>query len=206
LITINRNSRSIGIVGRPNPRRRVPGHLDRQPNQSTTSPAPDNRSTELGAVVDEADELAELLGDLDVLRVAIDAHADATTDHQAEQLRAAIDEAAIGLRHRAVPLGLGLYAERPKCFVARVTAYWEARPAQRAAEAKWIARPTATRVRELLEARSGAAPRDRARIARELRGLGFHVSEATKHVDATAADFDASDFDELIARGTVRVH
>jgi CHAD domain-containing protein len=163
---------------------------------------------ELGAIVDEADELAELLGDLNdlaVLRVAVDEHADATTDHQAEQLRAAIDEAATGLRHRAVPLGLRLYAERPKRFVARVVAYWETRPAQRAAEARWIARPTATRVRELLEARSGAGARERARIGRELRGLGFHVSEATRHVDATAADFDERDFDALITSGALRV-
>ena len=164
---------------------------------------------ELGAVVDEADGLAELLGDhndLAVLRVAVDEHADATTEHQAEQLRAAIDEAASDLRRRAVPLGLRLYAEPPKRFVARVAAYLETRAAQRDAEAQWIARPTATRVHELLEARSGAGPRDRARIGRELRSLGFHVSEAAKHVNASPADFDAGDFDALITSGTLRVH
>jgi CHAD domain-containing protein len=164
---------------------------------------------ELGAIVDEADGLATLLGDhndLAVLRAAVDHHADATTDHQAEQLRAAIDEAAIDLRHRAVPLGLRLYAESPKRFVARVAAYWETRGAQREAEAQWIARSTASRVHELLEARSGAGARDRARIGRELRSLGFHVSEAAKHVHASAADFDAGDFDKLISRGKLRVH
>lgn len=163
---------------------------------------------ELGAVVDEADRLAELLGDhndLAVLRAAVDDHADATTDHQAEQLRAAIDEAAADLRRHAVPLGLRLYAEPPKRFVARVAAYWDARAAQRDAEAQWIARPTATRVHELLEARPGAGPRDRARIGRELRSLGFHVSDAARHVNASPADFDASDFDALIATGTLRV-
>jgi CHAD domain-containing protein len=164
---------------------------------------------ELGAVVDEADRLAELLGDhndLAVLRDAVDEHADATTEHQADQLRTAIDEAAIDLRRQAVPLGLRLYAESPKRFVARVTAYWETRAAQREAEAPWITRSTATRVRELLEARSSARARDRARTGRELRGLGFHVSEAAKHVKASAADFDASDFDELIDSGALRVH
>jgi CHAD domain-containing protein len=164
---------------------------------------------ELGAVVDEADGLAELLGDhndLAVLRDALDEHADATTERQAEQLRAAIDDAAIGLRRRAVPLGLRLYAEPPKRFVARVAAYVESRAAQRDADAPWIARSTATRVRELLEARAGAGPRDRARIGRELRSLGFHVSEVADHVDASAADFDAGDLDALIAGGTLRVH
>jgi CHAD domain-containing protein len=164
---------------------------------------------ELGAIVDEADRLAELLGDhndLAVLRVAVEEHADATTDHQAAQLRAAIDEAATDLRRHAVPLGLRLYAEPPKRFVARVAAYMDSRAAQRDADADWIARPTATRVRELLEARSGAAPRDRARIGRELRSLGFHVSAAAKHGNASAADFDAGDFDALITSGTLRVH
>jgi CHAD domain-containing protein len=163
---------------------------------------------ELGAVVDEADGLAELLGDhndLAVLRVAVDEHAGATTDHQAAQLRGVIDDAATALRRRAVPLGLRLYAEPPKRFVARVAAYMESRAAQRDAEAQWITSSTATRVRELLAARSGAGPRDRARIGRELRGLGFHVSEAAKHVGASAADFDAGDLDTLIAGGTLRV-
>ena len=52
---------------------------------------------ELGAVVDEADQLGELLGDhndLAVLRAAVAAHPDATTDDQAERLRTAIDDAA----------------------------------------------------------------------------------------------------------------
>ena len=164
---------------------------------------------ELGAIVDEADRLAELLGDhndLAVLRSAVDEHADATTQHQAGQLRAAIDEAAADLRRRAVPLGLRLYAEPPKRFVARVAAYFDTRAAQRDADAQWIARPTATRVHELLEARSSAGPRDRARIGRELRSLGFRVSEAAKLVDASAADFDAGDFDALITSGSLRVH
>ena len=164
---------------------------------------------ELGAVVDEADQLGELLGDhndLAVLRAAVAAHPDATTDDQAERLRTAIDDAATDLRRRAIPLGLRLYAEPPKRFVARVAAYWEARTAQRDAEAQWITRRTAGRIRELLDARSSAVPRDRARIARELRSLDFRVSEAAKHVDATAADFDAGDFDALVAEGTLRVH
>ena len=164
---------------------------------------------ELGAIVDEADGLAELLGDLNdlaVLRAAVEEHADAMTDHQVEQLHAVIDEAASELRRHAVPRGLRLYAESPKRFVARVAAYMESRTAQRDADAHWIPSSTATRVRELLAARSGAGPRDRARIGRELRTLGFHVSEAAKHVDASAADFDAGDLDTLIADGVLRVH
>jgi CHAD domain-containing protein len=85
---------------------------------------------ELGAVVEEADCLAELLGDhndLAVLRAAVDEHDDATTDEQAEQLHAAIDGAAAELRRRSILLGLRLYAESPKLFVARVSSYMEAR-------------------------------------------------------------------------------
>jgi CHAD domain-containing protein len=163
---------------------------------------------ELGAVADEADELAELLGDhndLAVLRAAIDDHPDATTDQQARQLRAVIDDVAADLRRRAVPLGLRLYAEPPKRFVARVSAYWEARDAQRDAEAQWLDRATATRLRTLLRARSRAGADDRDRIGRELRSLGFRVSEAAKHVDTSPADFSARDFDALIERGTVRL-
>jgi CHAD domain-containing protein len=163
---------------------------------------------ELGAVVDEADELAELLGDhndLDVLRAAVEDHPDATTDLQAEQLRAAIDDAAADLRRRAVPLGLRLYAEPPKRFVARVESYWEARAAQRDADAQWLERETATRLRELLQARRRAGARDRDRINRRLRSLGFRVTDAAKHVDASPADFTAKDFDALIAAGTFRL-
>ena len=86
-----------------------------------------------------------------------------------------------------------------------MAAYWEARAAQRDADAEWISRPTAGRIRELLDARADAAPRDRARIARELRSLGFRVSEAAKHVNTTAAGFDARDFDALTAEGHLRV-
>jgi CHAD domain-containing protein len=163
---------------------------------------------ELGAVADEADELGELLGDhndLAVLRAAVDEHCDAITDQQAERLRAAIDDAAADKRRRAVPLGLRLYAEPSKRFVARVEAYWESRGAQRAAEAEWLERATATRVRKLLQARTRAAAGDRDRIGRELRGLGFRVSEAAKHVDASPADFTAKDFDALVAAGALRL-
>jgi CHAD domain-containing protein len=123
---------------------------------------------ELEAVVDEADHLAELLGDhndLAVLRRAVDDQAGDLTEAQADSIRAAIDESAAELRRRAVPLGLRLYAEKPKRFVARIAAYWEARPAQQAADAQWLEPETASRVRELLAARSGAPP-DRARAAR----------------------------------------
>jgi CHAD domain-containing protein len=163
---------------------------------------------ELGAVADEADQLGELLGDhndLAVLRAAVDAHPDALTDQQAERLRAAIDEAAADLRRRVVPLGLRLYAEPPKRFVARVAAYWETRAAERDAEAQWLERTTATRLRKLLDARSRADGRDRDRISRELRSLGFRVSDAAKHVGASPAEFTASDFDALIERGTLQV-
>jgi CHAD domain-containing protein len=163
---------------------------------------------ELGAVADEADALGELLGDhndLAVLRAAVDDQADAITDQQAQRLRAAIDAAAAELRRRAVPLGLRLYAEPPKRFVARVEAYWESRDAERAAEAAWLERATATRVRNLLRARTRAGARDRDRIGRELRGLGFRVTEAARHVDASPADFTAKDFDALLEAGTLRL-
>jgi CHAD domain-containing protein len=163
---------------------------------------------ELSAVVDEADQLAELLGDfhdLAVLRAALDDHPDATTDQQAGHLRAAIDDTAADMRRRAVPLGLRLYAESPKQFVARVAAYWDARPAERAAEAQWLDGATAKRLRKLLRARSRGDARDRERIGRELRRLGFRVSEAAKHVDVSPADFTAKDFDALIAAGTFRL-
>ena len=163
---------------------------------------------ELGAVVDEADQLAELLGDfhdLAVLRAALDDHPEATTDQQAEYLRAAIDDAATDLRRRAVPLGLRLYAEPPQRFIERVEAYWDARAAQRDAEAQWLDGATAKRLRKLLLARSRADARDRDRIGRELRRLGFRVSEAAKHVDVSPADFTAKDFDAMIAAGTFRL-
>jgi CHAD domain-containing protein len=163
---------------------------------------------ELEAVVDEADDLAEVLGDhndLAVLRHAIGDHAGDLTEAQADSIHAAIDESAAELRRRAVPLGLRLYAEKPKRFVARVAAYWEARPAQRAADAQWMEPETASRVRALLAERSDADARARRRIGRELRALGFRVSDAAGHVAASPASFGPADFDALIAAGTLRV-
>lgn len=85
---------------------------------------------ELGALVEQADALGELLGDLNdlaVLRRAVATHGGDLTALQVERIEAAIDAAAATLRRRAIPLGRRLYAERPKAFVARVSAYWDAR-------------------------------------------------------------------------------
>ena len=164
---------------------------------------------ELGAVVDEADGLAELLGDhndLAVLRDALDEHARATTDHQAEQLRTAIDEAAFDLRRHAVPLGLRLYAEPPKRFVARVAAYMEyaARPARRRhAIDHPLHRDTRTRAADSEIKRRPARPRPhRARAARP-RLPRLRRRQARRRL---ARRLDAGDLDRLIADGALRVH
>jgi CHAD domain-containing protein len=85
---------------------------------------------ELGALVEEADGLGELLGDLHdlaVLRAAVAEHGSDLTERQAAQIRAAIDSASAELRERAVAPGKRLHAERPKRLAERVAAYWEAR-------------------------------------------------------------------------------
>ena len=82
----------------------------------------------VGGAAKDADKLSKLLGDdhdLAVLRATLEKGAgdlkvdvDAVLDlidHRREQIQA-----------QAIPLGQGLYAERPKEFVARMRRYWKA--------------------------------------------------------------------------------
>ncbi len=85
----------------------------------------------LKALRDQAEELAELLGDdhdLTVLRLFImnDLEAFADDDDQLGVLLALIQRRQIELQTQARFLGQRLYAEKPKAFIKRMGRYWRA--------------------------------------------------------------------------------
>ena len=94
----------------------------------------------------------------------------------AELLRSAAIRRRDRLRRAAVPLGQRLYADRPGAFARRLDACWQARETQAAADARWLAPEAAGLVRELLERRQAVGP-ERRRVTKEMRGLGFPVTE-----------------------------
>lgn len=148
----------------------------------------------LGSLVDRADELADVLGldhDLAVLGAEIDALGTKAGNAAARRgLHALIGRRRFELQRRAHLLGRRLYCENAKSFASRITATLRAARVERAAGgAVWVTPADAERARELLRAKARAdAPRKR-RINTELRELGV----------------DGDDFDELVARGVVRV-
>jgi CHAD domain-containing protein len=79
------------------------------------------------ALVDAADELADLLGDHHDLAVLVDdARVRGSGDPDMAALAALAQRRQRELLDAALPLGERLYAEKPKRFVERVEAYWDA--------------------------------------------------------------------------------
>jgi CHAD domain-containing protein len=164
--------------------------------------------TQLSGMTAEADELSDLLGDhndLAVLLDAIDEHADALDSEQAAEARAAVIRRRDRLRLAAVPLGRRLYAEGSRGFARRLSGYWDARAAEHAAEASWIAKDDAEEIRSLLARKAAADGDDARRLGDALRARGFKVSEFAELVDAAVSDFGPGEFDELVDRGVIRV-
>jgi CHAD domain-containing protein len=159
-------------------------------------------------VVSDADALSDVLGDhhdLAVLEAAIDEHRPALDAEQARLLHEAVAWRRTRLRLAAIPLGRRLYAEKPRAFARRFSAYWDARSEEEAARARWLTPEAASRVRELLAERASAEANDKRRISAELRRLDFSVTELAEHVPRRRGGLVAEDLDDLIARGVVRV-
>jgi hypothetical protein len=104
-----------------------------------------------------------------------------------------------------VPLGRRLYAEGSRGFARRLSRYWDARAAEHAAEASWIAKDDAEEIRSLLARKAAADGDDARRLGDALRARGFKVSEFAELVDAAVSDFGPGEFDELVDRGVIRV-
>jgi len=163
---------------------------------------------QLAGLEGEADELSDLLGDhndLAVLAETLREHGHELSPGHAELLRAALERRRERLRLKAVPLGRRLYAERPRAFVRRLSACWDARAAQEAADAFWRPPELAGRVRAILEAKAHAQGPDRRRLSAQLRELGFRVTDFDGHVSPGPGGFSAEDFDRLVARGIIRI-
>ena len=160
---------------------------------------------QLSGTVDEADRLSDVLGDhndLAVLLQAVDEHRDALDDDRAAELRGAASRRRDRLRLSAVPLGKRLYAEAPNRLARRVRAYWDARDAEAAAEARWLTQDQADEIRDLLARKSRADGAEQRRLGERLRRQGFKVSELAK---AAPADFGPDEFDKLVERGEIRI-
>ena len=137
---------------------------------------------QLGGLVAESDRLAEVLGDHNDVAVFLDAVAcerEQLAPGHAELLRSAAIRRRDRLRRAAVPLGQRLYADRP-ALARRLDACWQARDAQAAADARWLAPEAAGLVRELLERRLQAVGPERRRVTEEMRGLGFSVPSSRR--------------------------
>jgi CHAD domain-containing protein len=84
----------------------------------------------LKSAADEAHELSDRLGDdhdLVVLTEYLTNDGPALTGAQLEHLRGQVEARRAELQGEAFAYGERLYAEKPKRFVARIEAYWEAR-------------------------------------------------------------------------------
>jgi CHAD domain-containing protein len=163
---------------------------------------------QLAGLENESDELSDVLGDhndLAVLAETVRAHESELAPGHAALLQAALVRRRDRLRMSALPLGRRLYAERPRAFIRRLTACWDAREAQDAADAFWMPPEIAGRVRTLLEQKAQADAAERRRVSAQLRDLGFRVSDFDDHVSTGRGGFSAEDFDTLVARGIVRV-
>jgi len=163
---------------------------------------------QLSGPTDEASDLSDVLGDhndLAVLAETVIEHHDELAPGHAELVRAALARRRDTLRLTAVPLGMRLYAERPKPFVRRLERCWHARDSQAAADAHWMPPELVGQVRGMLEAKQRAAPAERRKLSAGLRGLGFRVGDFEDHVPARRGGFSVEDFDLLVERGIVRV-
>ena len=93
---------------------------------------------QLSGAVDEASDLSDVLGnhnDLAVLAETVRECEDQLDPGHAELVQAALVSRRDGLRLAAVPLGMRLFAEKPKAFARRLEGQWEAREPQAAADA-----------------------------------------------------------------------
>lgn len=84
----------------------------------------------IGAIVSDARELSDVLGDhhdLAVLDAEIEGHRGELGDEQLRSLHAVVERRRERLQTAAVPLGGRLYAEEPNAFGRRLASYWDAR-------------------------------------------------------------------------------
>jgi len=165
-------------------------------------------SEQLSGAVEEASELSDVLGDhndLAVLTETVREHADELEAGHAELVQAALSTRRGGLRLAAVPLGMRLFAERPKAFARRLEGQWDAREPQAAADARWMPPELVAQVRGILVAKAEAAPAERRKLAAALPGLGFRVRDFAEHVPSHRGGFSVADFDLLVEKGVIRV-
>jgi CHAD domain-containing protein len=163
---------------------------------------------QLSGAVDEASELSDVLGDhndLAVLAETVREHEDDLDPGHAELVQAALSARRDGLRLAAVPLGMRLFAEKPKAFARRLEGQWDAREPQLVAEAHWMPPELVAQVRGILVAKDEAPPAERRKLSAALPGLGFRIRDFQEHVPSHRGGFSVADFDLLIEKGIIRV-
>ncbi len=163
---------------------------------------------QLSGAVDEASELSDVLGDhndLAVLAETVREHEDDLDPGHAELVQAALTTRRDGLRLAAVPLGMRLFAERPKAFARRLEGQWDAREPQAAADATWMPPEVVAQIRGILVAKETAAPAERRKLSAALPGLGFRIRDFAEHVPSHRGGFSVADFDLLVEKGVIRI-
>ena len=163
---------------------------------------------QLSGAVEEASELSDVLGehnDVAVLAATVRDHEDDLEPGHAELVQAALVIRRDGLRLAAVPLGMRLFAERPKAFARRLEGQWDAREPQAAADATWMAPEVVAQIRGILVAKEEAPPAERRKLSAALPGLGFRVRDFAEHVPSHKGGFSVADFDLLVEKGVIRV-
>jgi CHAD domain-containing protein len=163
---------------------------------------------QLTGAVEEASELSDVLGDhndLAVLAETVREHQDDLDPGHAELVEAALTTRRDGLRLAAVPLGMRLFAERPKAFARRLEGQWDAREPQAAADATWMPPEVVAQIRGILVAKGTAAPAEKRKLSAALPGLGFRVRDFADHVPSHRGGFSVADFDLLVEKGVIRI-
>ena len=165
-------------------------------------------SDQLSGAVDEASDLSDLLGDhndLAVLAETVREYEDELEPGHPELVQAALSTRRDGLRLAAVPLGMRLFAEKPKAFARRLEGQWDAREPQLAADATWMPPELVAQIRGILVAKEQAPPSERRKISAALPGLGFRIRDFQEHVPSHRGGFSVADFDLLVEKGIIRV-
>ena len=161
----------------------------------------------MGELVDATDRLGDLLGedhDLAVLSDTVRGLAAEGADGGAgETVLTLAENRRAELRAEIWPLGRRVYAEKPKAFVRRMRALYEAWRQ----ETVWhISAENATTVRELLEAReAGADAVEQRRLRERLRRQGIRMADLDARLPDHNGGFGASGFDALVEYGRVRI-
>lgn len=163
---------------------------------------------EIGELEAQADQVADLLGlDHDLAELLEAAGGEGVAERQLlERLERVVEQERLALQWRALPLLRRIFAEPPKGIAHRLAGRFDAwRFEGESRPMLWLTPRTADHVRELLAAKQVTGGSEAKTIRVELRAAGIELSRLAPLVPGAGAGFGPEHFDELVARGLIRV-